>query len=221
MAKNYKVSYADQGEDMVLTRVLKQCAKFRPGQKGFYLDIGAYHPVQRSVTKRLYDAGWSGICIDISRESIRLFEEHRPRDIAVCAAAGRERGEITAYYLEDDISILNTTDPAEAARLIKSGAKIREDKVPVKTVDEIMDEHAPATKIDVMNIDVQRTELDVLAGISCDRYAPTVIAVEIHTSSIDAALQTPIAGFLRYQGYVPVASCVITMFWYRKQVAPH
>lgn len=219
MAKNYKLSYADQGEDVVLSRVLKQCAKYRPGQGGFYLDIGAYHPVQKSVTKRLYDAGWSGICMDISRESIRLFEAHRPRDIAVCAAAGRERGEITAYYLEDEISILNTTDPAEAARLAKSGAKIREDKIPVRTVDEVMDEYAPGRKIDVMNIDVQRTELDVLAGLSFDRYAPMVIAVEIHTNSIDSALQTPIAGFLRYQGYVPVASCVITMFWYRKQAA--
>jgi len=45
VAKNYKITYADQGEDMVLTRVLKQCAKFRPGQEGFYLDIGAYHPI--------------------------------------------------------------------------------------------------------------------------------------------------------------------------------
>ena len=41
--------------------------------KGFYIDIGCYHPLKYSQTHKLYKLGWSGINVDISQDSIDLF----------------------------------------------------------------------------------------------------------------------------------------------------
>ena len=84
------------------------------------------------------------------------------------------------------------------------------------SVNTLMETYAADRSIDFMNIDVQRFELEVLQGIDFSRYGPKVMALEIHTDSIDKMLQSELAGFMRFQGYRPVASCVITTFWYRK-----
>ena len=52
------VSYAQNFEDVLLHRV------FGGQETGFYVDVGAYHPVDGSVTKAFYDLGWSGINLE-------------------------------------------------------------------------------------------------------------------------------------------------------------
>ena len=210
-----KTSYSDQGEDVVLDRVLWHVAKHKWDKPGFYLDIGAHHPTKGSVTKRLYDRGWRGVCVDMDQNSIDLFAEQRPEDIAVRAAAAETDGELTGYYVASGTSLFHTCDPVEAERL-RGKYEVREERVPALSATSIMDLHAPGKSVDFLNIDVQRLEMDVLQGIDFTRYAPKVLAVEIHTDSIDKMLTSEVSGYLRYQGYKPVASCVITSFWYRK-----
>src|SRR5579863_744930 len=68
------VSYAQNGEDVLLGRA------FGWQTDGFYIDVGANHPVNDSVTKAFYDRGWRGINI----EPGRVFEKlaaMRPRDV--------------------------------------------------------------------------------------------------------------------------------------------
>ena len=68
-----RVSYAQNGEDIVLARGLRADA-------GFYVDIGAFDPHVDSVTKLFYERGWRGINVDPVPEVIALFERDRPRD---------------------------------------------------------------------------------------------------------------------------------------------
>ena len=64
------VSYAQNFEDVMLWRALGKV------ENGFYIDIGAQHPVIDSVSKAFYDNGWRGIHV----------AEHDHRG-AECAAA--------------------------------------------------------------------------------------------------------------------------------------
>jgi peptide methionine sulfoxide reductase MsrB len=52
------ITYAQNQEDIMLHRALRDV------QKGFFIDVGAQHPVVDSVTKFFYDQGWRGINID-------------------------------------------------------------------------------------------------------------------------------------------------------------
>ena len=69
-----KKSYSMDGEDIEVFNY------FKNKKNGFYVDVGAYHPIQRNNTMLLYLNGWEGINIDISDFSIKLFNHLRPRD---------------------------------------------------------------------------------------------------------------------------------------------
>ena len=50
--------YSQEGEDMILGKIFS-------GQKhGFYVDVGAHHPLRFSNTYLFYLKGWRGINID-------------------------------------------------------------------------------------------------------------------------------------------------------------
>jgi hypothetical protein len=53
-----KKSYSQEGEDMILNRIFE----FR--NSGFYIDVGAHHPMRFSNTYFFYRKGWRGINID-------------------------------------------------------------------------------------------------------------------------------------------------------------
>ena len=69
------VSYAQNGEDVVLRRV------FAGGPLGFYIDIGANYPSEGSITRHFYEHGWSGINIEPVAGAYRELQAARPRDI--------------------------------------------------------------------------------------------------------------------------------------------
>jgi hypothetical protein len=50
--------YAQHGEDRSLAGLLGR------RRRGFYIDVGAWDPVQDSVTKHFYDRGWRGINVE-------------------------------------------------------------------------------------------------------------------------------------------------------------
>ena len=70
-----KKSYSMDGEDIEIFNY------FKNKKNGFYVDVGAYHPIERNNTMLLYLNGWEGINIDISAFSIKLFNHLRARDL--------------------------------------------------------------------------------------------------------------------------------------------
>ena len=72
-----RISYSQFGEDIAAHTLLKQYQI----EHGFYLDVGAYHPVYLSNTYLFYQRGWSGITIEPTPGSAAEFRAIRPRDI--------------------------------------------------------------------------------------------------------------------------------------------
>lgn len=72
-----KRSFSQSGEDMVVDSILG-----RP-KKGFYVDIGAFHPKIFSNTYLFYKRGWRGICVEPNPEAKWKFGLVRPRDVFV------------------------------------------------------------------------------------------------------------------------------------------
>src|SRR3989338_356894 len=84
MDPNSFITYAQNREDLIL-------AAFLDGvKKGFYVDIGAAHPVIDSVTKYFYERGWSGFNIEPIKRQYELFEKQRKRDINLNCGVGAE-----------------------------------------------------------------------------------------------------------------------------------
>ena len=70
-------SYAQVGEDRILQAL---CPKI-----GFYVEVGANHPLRCSNTFLLYLSGWRGIAIDANESLISLFKKIRPLDQSIHA----------------------------------------------------------------------------------------------------------------------------------------
>lgn len=164
------ISYAQNFEDVLLWRALGHI------KRGFYIDVGANDPVEHSVTKAFYDAGWRGINVEPLPAFHQEFLQQRPRDINLAVAAGSTEGSLTLY----DIPLVNgwaSPDPEVAEAHRAEGFEVSEMTVPVRTLAGICAEHA-AGDIHFLKVDVEGFEGEVLRGMDFERWRPWVLVIE-------------------------------------------
>ena len=61
--------------------------------QGRYIEVGANHPCNFSVSMAFYQKGWSGITVEPDPEFAQLQRRHRPNDIMVEAAITANDGD--------------------------------------------------------------------------------------------------------------------------------
>ena len=88
------------GEDLQVKKY------FNNRKKGFYVDVGAYHPIHRNNTMLLYEMGWEGINIDISDFSIKLFNHLRPNDTNLNIAVSKINGYVEMFYQKNYLNFI-------------------------------------------------------------------------------------------------------------------
>jgi FkbM family methyltransferase len=167
------LSYSQNGEDIILSRI------FHGRKTGFFIDIGAHHPIRFSNTYRLYLEGWRGINVDAMPGSMKPFNLLRPFDKNLEIGVAAQEGELTFHIFNEPA--LNTFSQEEAARKDGKGGYFVQQKVQVKTLplSKIISEHLPVnTNIDYLNIDAEGLDLEVLKSNDWSKFQPSVISVE-------------------------------------------
>lgn len=164
------ITYAQHREDVVLARAFK-------GQRtGFYVDVGAYHPVVSSVSCHFHRLGWRGINIEPG-EVFQAFQVERPDAINLRVVVSDHDGEIDFSEFPADIASASNVDGKFPDDLIGRAGSQRVTRLPCRTLASILAEHAPAT-IDFMSIDVEGHEGAVIRGNDWARFRPRVLVVE-------------------------------------------
>ena len=149
---------------------------FKNKKKGFYIDVGCYHPIRMSNTKFLHDNKWKGINIDISKRSIDLFKIARKKDINLNIGIG-DKNELSEAYFKKDIFHANT--------LVDDHAKVFLDisttkNIVVRTLSFVIEKYAKDKKIDLMDIDCEGKDLAVLRGLNFNENQIDLISIEMH-----------------------------------------
>lgn len=200
-------SYSQEGEDLILDRFLEGDVQ------GFYVDIGAHHPVRFSNTYLFYRRGWRGINIDAMPGSMKDFERVRPRDINIeCGVAGSP-GRLSYHRFNEPA--LNTFDATEAQLKNKLPYQLIDTvEVEVQRLDALLERYLPAgQQIDFLSVDVEGKDEEVLRSNDWIRYRPRFILAETLRTDMLNLSACPVVQFLRSVGYKPVAKAYNTSFF--------
>jgi FkbM family methyltransferase len=187
------LSYTQNLEDYHLSLA------FAGQETGFYIDIGAGHPVADNVSMWFYERGWQGIVVEPQPDLAALYPRLRPRDIVHAGLIGRATGEIDFYHVERLHGFSTTVKKhAEGAKVF--GVEYRTLRLPVITLAELCARHG-VSKIDFLKIDVEGAEADVLFSHDWTRFRPKVIVSEALTPGTSEPGWEEWEPFLLARGY--------------------
>jgi len=168
------ISYAQRYEDLHLLRALGAQSN------GFYIDIGAGHPVYDNVSFAFYLRGWTGITVEPNPWLAQLSEAVRPLDVQIQSLIGEKPGTATYHLVEDYHGLSTTIERHAQAALSELGKRSKAMSMPVRTLQSLCEQYDPAT-IDFLKIDVEGAEREVLAGNDWRRFRPKIVVAEAVT----------------------------------------
>ena len=172
--KRIKKYYSQYGEDREISKF------FKKKLKGYYCDIGCFHPIKYSNTFYLFKRGWQGINVDVNQTSIDLFNIARPNDKNICAAISDVSSEVN--FFEDDIlGPVNTIDNnmynQSKGIFFKKGI-IK--KIKTSKIFDIISENILYKKTDFLNIDAEGSDYKIIRQINLKKSNISLVAIETH-----------------------------------------
>lgn len=168
----YRISYAQNREDIILNGFLGKV------KKGFYVDVGANHPIQDSVTYLFYKKDWHGINIEPIQGLYDELVSLRPRDINLKLGVGSKRGKLTLrqYNGREGLSTFSNEMKSEYTSHHKDGV-FEDVEVPVRPLKEILKGYED-TDLHFMKIDVEGFEQEVIEGNDWNKFRPWLLCIE-------------------------------------------
>jgi FkbM family methyltransferase len=176
--KYSKKSYSISNVDLIIDRM------FSKKNKGIYVDVGCNHPIKYNNTYLLYKKGWSGINIDLDKDSIDQFNNLRKRDTNIKALITSLDDEEKELYFYHKRSAINTISKSLAN---KRGNKHKEiKKIKGTSLNSIIENSKyKDSKINLLSIDIENYEYEVLKNFNFEKNNIDVIVTEITDTTID------------------------------------
>jgi FkbM family methyltransferase len=202
-------SFSQEGEDLVLRKILNV------NEIGFYVDVGAYRPVEYSNTYYFYASGWRGINIEPNPDAREAFANERKNDVNVSCAVGVGAESLTYYVYKE--AAYNTFSKARTEELMSSFGKqpiSTITDIPIRSLGSILEEHE-VSEISFMNIDVEGGELGILESNDWSKYTPTLVLVEQHERELTKISCSDVYNYLIAHGYELIVMTYSTCFYKR------
>ena len=188
---------------------MRLVAAFFGNMKGYFVEVGANDPQERSQTWHLEQAGWSGILIEPQPDlAAKLRASRKAKVFEVACSSPENAGRELPFHMAGPLSTLDRRHMAPGA------APERVINVPIRTLDSILVEATTPTKFDFLSIDVEGHEIEVLRGFDIARWRPRLILLEDHVADLSKHRYLIGAGYRiirRYENngwYVPSKSTV-------------
>jgi hypothetical protein len=166
-------------------------------QEARFLDIGAYHPTDKSNTRALFELGWSGVMIEPAPGPMRsLLAEYgnEPRIALIQAVVVHEAALVPLHVSEDAVS---TTDGAQFEKWKGSAAFTGLMLVPGITLPQISNQFGG---FEFINIDSEGTSVGLFLEVLKLGWEPRCFCIE-HDDRL-AEMLTAATG----KGYVATAT---------------
>lgn len=164
------VTYAQNFEDVMLWRALGNV------EHGFYVDVGAQHPVNDSVSLAFYERGWRGVHIEPIESYARLLREHRPDETVLEIALSNRDGLREIFEIPGTGLSTFSKDLADRHRQ-QLDCDLTGHCVPTMTLNAALGDFC-AREVHWLKIDVEGAEREVIEGWDASRLRPWIVVVE-------------------------------------------
>lgn len=168
MKQEYREFHSAFGED----RFLVQNWRDRLPDSGYFVDVGAGDPFNASNTLHFERNGWKGLLIEADPRRTEKLRESR-QGIVLPIAIGAVNG--TA-----DLYLTGHLDHASLHNLHKSPLMV---PVEARRLEVVLRENG-VTRIDLLSIDTEGTELDVWTSYSRTEFPTEFVIIEFETCGI-------------------------------------
>ncbi|MGI6656848.1 MAG: FkbM family methyltransferase [Desulfobulbus sp.] len=140
---------------------------------GVFLDVGANDPVHINNTWYLERLGWTGLAFEPIPRLAQKWPDSGRKTPCLPICLGREKS--TARFLEYERDFMS----GMADKVCQSGGEVLRGSydVPVRRLEDVLEEH-DITHVHYMSLDVEGSELDVLAGVNFDKVTFDLISIE-------------------------------------------
>jgi FkbM family methyltransferase len=192
-------------------------AAFFGGRRGFFVEVGANEPYVRSQSWHLEKSGWTGILVEPQPDLAHELEAKRSAKVFATACSSPDRaGQKLPLHVAGPLSSLNRE------RMAPGAAPETVIEVPIRTLDNILEEAGAPAKFEFLSIDVEGHELEVLRGFDFARWQPQLILLEDHVGDLSKHRMLKAGGYRivrRYENngwYVPLessAKCKLADRW--------
>jgi len=200
-----RVSFAQEGEDLVLARMFEHQAT------GTYVDVGAHHPIRFSNTYLLHRRGWRGVNIDAAPGSMKAFARLRPDDINLEVGVTAHE-ETRAFHVFNEAA-LNTFDAERARSLERPPYKIVEVReVRCAPLSKILREHAIGA-IDLLSVDAEGFDFEVLQTVDWAITRPKVVITEHFSRDLAELFDSELHAYMTARGYRLGAKTFNSLFY--------
>ena len=160
------VYHSDYGQDQWVVRIV-----YPDLRNAYYVDVGSGDGVRQSNTKTLDDLGWKGICIDpfptgMQTRTARLFKEVMYRE-----SGHKVRFRPTGFTggIEDHFNLTKAWPEHQKAEAVE---------FVTTTLDDVLSRAGAPKFIEYMSVDVEGAELEVLKGLSLNKYRVGAFTIE-------------------------------------------
>lgn len=158
---------------------------------GFFVDVGANDPKNGSQSWIFEQKGWRGVLVEPQPRLAQKLKEQRPRAaVFACACSSPQNAGKTLQF---QVSGIHSS--LDLNFFVAGMRKEEIIDVPVRTLDDMLEEANAPTPIDFLSIDVESHEIEALNGTTLTRWRPQLILIE------DLAFNTRLHSYLRARGY--------------------
>jgi FkbM family methyltransferase len=203
------ISFSQFAEDLVLWHYLSD------RWNGFYVDVGAHDPYRFSNTYLLHRfRHWHGINIDLDDGAVRSLAQARPGDTNIQAAVGGKRDQRLKVTRFEE-GALNTANSRMADQFSKTYPIRDKIDMQAQTLADILGEHAPDRRIDLLSVDVEGLEHEVLLGNDWSAWRPDYVLIERHDVDLPHVSDDDVFRLLASEGYRLLSHVVVTSLYVR------
>jgi FkbM family methyltransferase len=182
-----KLSYAQQGEDLILKNVFDLFKIEMPS----YIDVGAYDPIIGSNTYLAYVHGSRGVLVEPNPVMCEKLRAVRKGDTVLNAGIGVGKETEADYYVIEGDGQLNTFSHEQVEKLEKDlGPSCVKQvlKLPLLNINDVLARHFKETPV-IFSIDAEGMDLPILRTVDFARFRPRAFCVE--TAILDSGTVVP------------------------------